>query len=155
MPWQSINVGVACSFSLAPGSLLKITHFLFDGRRLNFVFDSDIPVQCRVYSIDDHCGMANLYCFVFRRRGRWWGLTWQLRSANADERILGCTQIQGRFKVGIWLVRRKSRKKLLWWSPLRYFATPGYSSTMKKLKAGLHLRLRHQQNKHAQKHLYC
>ena len=97
--------------------------------------------------------MANLYCFVFRRRGRWWGLTWQLRSANADERILGCTQIQGRFKVSICLVSRKSREKLLWWSPLRCFATPGYSSTVKKLKAGLHLRLRHQQNKHTQKHL--
>ena len=44
---------VACSFSLAPGSLLKITHFLFDGRRLNFVFDSDISVQCSVCPIDD------------------------------------------------------------------------------------------------------
>lgn len=55
--------------------------------------------------------------------------------------------------MGIWLVSRKSREKLLWWSPLRYFATPGYSSTVKKLKAGLHLRLRHQQNKHTQKHL--
>lgn len=62
--------------------------------------------------------------------------------------------IQGGYVVGKEKIKKET-SLVVSTSVLRYFATPDYSSTMKKLKAGLHLRLRHQQNKHTQKHLYC
>ena len=68
MPWQRLSMGIACSYLSAPGSLLQITHFLFEDEGL-ILFLTGYP--CAMLSLPHWWSFAawQIYIVLFSGGG--------------------------------------------------------------------------------------